>query len=208
MIKAKDPQLQQINIAIPDFFASTPLEGTQLVELPFQHSAEEEATSSHPVLEETAKVVEVLDSDEDFEVFDQLQAPKPSGADFSHLPPTQVSGIQEAPSVPDTMVLQHKSKTSLLKLLESHAGGLVPNVAIQTHPPTPLPAHTSQPKLVDKKSKRDKKGKDVAEEGEVISSKDPEPQRGVKVAKTTQTRSSSEGAIVDRGHDHHPKVQS
>ena len=58
------------------------------MELPFQRSAEEEAISSHPVLEETAKVVEVLDSEEDFEVFDQLQAPKPSSVDFSHLPST------------------------------------------------------------------------------------------------------------------------
>ena len=72
MIKAKDPWLQQINIAIPVFLVSTPPEGTQPVELPLQRSAEEKATSSYPVLEETAKVMEVLDSEEDFEVFDQL----------------------------------------------------------------------------------------------------------------------------------------
>ena len=145
------------------------------MELPFQCSAEEEAISSHPVLEETAKVVEVSDFEEEFEVFDQLKAPKPSGVDFSHLPSAQVSSIQEALSVPDTMVLQRKSKTSLLELFESHAGGLVPEVAIQIRPPTPLPAHTSQPKPVDKKRKRDKNGKDVAEEGEVIPSKESEP---------------------------------
>jgi len=57
------------------------------VELPFQCSVEKEVTSFHLVLEETAKVVEVLDSEEDFEVFDQLQALEPSGVDFSHLPP-------------------------------------------------------------------------------------------------------------------------
>ena len=72
VIKAKDPQLQQVNIVVPGFLVSTLPEGTQLVELPFQLSAEEEATSSHLVLEETAKVVEVSDSEEEFEVFDQL----------------------------------------------------------------------------------------------------------------------------------------
>ena len=35
VIKAKDPGLQQINIIVPGFLASTPPEGTQLVELPF-----------------------------------------------------------------------------------------------------------------------------------------------------------------------------
>ena len=42
------------------------------MELPFHCNVEEEATTSHPVLEETAKVMEVSDSEEDFEVFDQL----------------------------------------------------------------------------------------------------------------------------------------
>ena len=130
VIKAKDPQLQQVNIVVPGFLVSTLPEGTQLVELPFQLSAEEEAASSHLVLEETAKVVEVSDSEEEFEVFDQLQAPKPSDVDFSHLPSAQVSSIQETLSVPDTMVLQRKSKISLLELFEFHAGGSVPEVAI------------------------------------------------------------------------------
>ena len=35
VIKAKAPGLQQINIIVPGFLASTPPEGTQLVELPF-----------------------------------------------------------------------------------------------------------------------------------------------------------------------------
>ena len=85
MIKAKDPQLQQINIVVPGFLASTSPKGTQLAELPFQRSAEEEATL--PVLEEMAKVVEISDFEEEFEIFDQLQTPKPSNVDFSHLPP-------------------------------------------------------------------------------------------------------------------------
>ena len=73
------------------------------------------------------------------------------------------------------MVLQKKPKMSLLELLESYAGGSVPEVAIQTRPPTPLPIHTSLLELADKKRKWDKKGKDVVEEGKVIPSKDLEP---------------------------------
>ena len=96
--------------------------------------------------------MEVSDSEEDFEVFNQPQSLEPIDADFNHLPPAQVSSVQEAPNIPDAMVLQRKAKTSLL---ESHAGGTVPEVAIQTKPPTPLLAQTSQSYFVDKKRKRD-----------------------------------------------------
>lgn len=48
--------------------------GIQLVELPSQHIVEEEVTSSHMDLEETAQVVEVLDFEEDFKVFNQLHS--------------------------------------------------------------------------------------------------------------------------------------
>ena len=105
------------------------------MELPSQRIAEEKTTSSHPVPEVTVKVVEVLNFEEDFEVFNQLQSLKPSGPDFSHLPSAQVSNVQEALSIPNGIVLQRKSKTSLLK---SHVEGTVPEVAIQTRPPTPL----------------------------------------------------------------------
>ena len=152
MIKAKDPWLQQINIAIPGFFVGTPLESTQPVELPFQRIAEEEATSSLLVPEVTTKVVEVSDSEEDFKVFNQPLSSEPIDANFSHLPPAQVSNIQEAPSIPNAMVLQCKAKTSLL---ESHVEGIVPEVAIQTKPPTSLPTQTSKPDLANKKRKRD-----------------------------------------------------
>ena len=63
------------------------------------------------------------------------------------------------------MVLQCKSKTSLFELFESYAGGMVPEVAIQTRPPTLLPVHSSQPDLVNKKRKQNWKDKDIVEEG-------------------------------------------
>ena len=146
-----------------------------MAELPFQCTAEEEATPSQPTLEETAKVVEVFNSEKDFEVFNQFQSSEPSIVDFNHLPFAQVSGVQEAPNIPNAMVLQRKSKTSLLELLESHVEGTVPKVAVQTRPLTPLPTQTSQPNPTDKKRKQDRKCKEVGEEGEVIPSKEPKP---------------------------------
>ena len=155
VIKAKDPRLYQINIAVLGFLTGPPPEGTHLIELPSQCSAKEEATSSHLVFEEATKVVEVSDSEEDFEIFDQPQSLEPSGATFSHLTPAQVSSVLETFDIPNTMVLQRKPKTSLLKLFESHAGRLVPEVAVQTRPPTPLPTHTSQLEPTNKKRKWD-----------------------------------------------------
>lgn len=45
VIKAKDPRLKQINIAVPRFLTGLPLEGTHQAVLPVQPIAEEGATS-------------------------------------------------------------------------------------------------------------------------------------------------------------------
>ena len=95
-------------------------------------------------------------------------------ATFTHLPFAQVSSSQEPSNVPKAMVLQCKKNTSLLELLESHTGGYTPEVAIQPRPPTPLPTHTSLFEQLEKKRKREKKGKEVSEKGE-IAPKDLEP---------------------------------
>lgn len=94
------------------------------------------------------------------------------------------------------MVLQRKQKTSLLELLESHAEGSVPEVAIQTKPPTPFPTHTSEPNPANKKRKWDQKGKDVVEEGKVIPFKEP-----AKMAKGAQKKSLGNRALLEKGHD-------
>ena len=99
------------------------------------------------------------------------------------------------------MVIQRKSRSSLLNLLESHAGGNVPKKAIQTKPSTPPFTQASQLDLANKKRKMDQKGKEVVEEGKGLPSKEVDLQRGAKVAKTAHTRSSSEGSMVERGLD-------
>ena len=90
IIKVKDPQLHQINIAVPSFLNGPHLVSTHSVELPTQRASKEEVTSN-PVLEEEAtKVIEVVDSSEDFNedfgVFDQSFPTESLLATFSHLP--------------------------------------------------------------------------------------------------------------------------
>lgn len=104
------------------------------------------------------------------------------------------------------MVLQHMVKTGLLELLGSHVGGFTPVVAVQTRPPTHLPIHSFHFKPADKKRKRHKKGKDVFEEGEVIPSKELEPQKMAKIVKGAQRKSLAEGTVIERGLDCRPKV--
>lgn len=46
----------------------------------------------------------------------------------------------------------------------------------------------------------------MVEEEKGVSTKKAEPQKGAKLARTAQTRSSSEGPIMERGRDHLTKV--
>lgn len=69
------------------------------------------------------------------------------------------------------MVLQRKTSTSLQDLLESQIGGNVLDKVAQTKPPTPPFTQALHPDLVDKKRKRDPKGKEVLEEGKSHLSK-------------------------------------
>ena len=152
VIKTKDPRLKQINVAVLVFLVSPPPKGTHQVELPTQCITEEEVISLHLTLKEkTVKVIKVLDSEEDFEVFDQPNPTESPGAIFRHLPSIQVSNSQEPSNIPEVMVLQHKKNTSLLELLELHVKGFTPEVAVQPRAPTPLPTHTSPSKQPKKK---------------------------------------------------------
>ena len=117
MIKAKDYCLHLINIAIPGFLNLGPApKCVQQIELPFQRIAKEEATPFQPTIKEEEEIVVVLEFEDNFEVFNHPQSPEALVGDFSHLPPAQVSHTQEAPTVLDAMVLQCKTRSSLLDL--------------------------------------------------------------------------------------------
>ena len=72
-------------------------------------------------------------------------------------------------------MLQHKTRLSLLDLLESHVGGNVLETAIQTKSPTPTFAQVPHPDPAYKKRKWDYKGKEVVEERKDLPSKEAEP---------------------------------
>lgn len=121
------------------------------------------------------KIIEVVDSEEDFEVFDWPDSIESPSTTCRPLRSAQISTDQETIDISEVMVLQRRKDTNLLELLESHAGGSTPEVAIQPRPPTPLPTHASPSEQPEKKRKRDRKGKEVTREGEVVPSKDLEP---------------------------------
>ncbi|KAL0002753.1 hypothetical protein SO802_016534 [Lithocarpus litseifolius] len=103
------------------------------------------------------------------------------------------------------MGIQYKSKTSLLEVMESQARGKESTAAGQAkHPCLPIP-HDPQLEPADKKRKQEQNGKEVLEEGRGVPPKENEPQRGAKVAKTSQTRSLSDGVSGDRGCDLHTR---
>ena len=102
VIKAKDPCLQLINIAVPDFLNPGPWpQGVLKVEPILQCKAENKAKFSQPATreeekekegEEKGKVVEVLDFEDesmgDFGVFNWPESLEVPAGDFSHLPST------------------------------------------------------------------------------------------------------------------------
>ena len=94
MIRARDPCLHQINIAVLGFLILDPVpEGVQKVAFPFQRTTEEEATLSQPMIkeEEQEELVEVSDSEDNFEVV--------------NLPLVQVRQTQENPTISNAIVL-------------------------------------------------------------------------------------------------------
>lgn len=72
------------------------------------------------------KIIKVVDSEEDFKVFNQSSPIKSPHTSSTYLPSAQLSGVQKSSDIPEAMVLQRKQNTSLLELLESHAGGSTP----------------------------------------------------------------------------------
>ena len=129
------------------------LEGVQQVEPLPPYTAKDEATPSQQTIKEKEEMVEVLDSEDNFEVFNQPQSPEGPTGDFDDLPPAQASHTQEALSIPNAMVLQRKMRTSLFDLLESHTGVNMPEKAIQAKLPTLPSTQVSQTNPTDKKRK-------------------------------------------------------
>ena len=140
IIKAKDPRPQRISVAALGFLLCGPIpngtfttgpifEGIPKVALPPQQITGV-ATSSRPTDTEEEEVIEVPDSEDEFEVFNQVLSLEISTPD--HGPPFS--------PILDEMGIQCKPKSSLMDLIESQPGKDAPGKAAQTKPPAPQPA--------------------------------------------------------------------
>ena len=112
--------------------------------------------------EEEEEVVEVSDSKDKFEVFNQALSPKTSTFDLDH-PSIDLGHLFVL--ILNEMEVQCKARSNLLDLVESQPGRDAPRKATQTKPPTPPPALPLQLGPANLKRKRELKGKKVAEVG-------------------------------------------
>ena len=186
VIKAKDPCLHWISVAVPIFllpegtlvpegaFVTQPIpEGIRKVAFPFQHTTGEatssQLTSKEEDEEEEEKeneIVDVLDLDDFYEVFNQPLSPEISTGDLGQFSIPQSSHLEGSTPLLDEMGIQQKQRSTLQELLESQPGRDAPEKPAQTKLPPPFPPlPTLQADPTDHKRKREKKGKEVAETG-------------------------------------------
>ena len=194
VIKARDPRLHRISVAVPGFLlpegapvlkgtltiqpiiegTSTSqhiLEGVPKITFPFQHTPGE-ATSSQPSNKEEdeeeerqKEVVDVSDLEDLYEFFDQPLSPDTPTGDLGQFSQPQPSRFEKVTLLEDEMGIQRKPRSSLQELLESQSGKDAPTKAPQTKLPTPLPTQPLQTDLANQKRKREDKGKEVMEGG-------------------------------------------
>ena len=111
--------MHQISVAAPGFlttgpvsegtFTTTPiLEGKPRVALPLQRANEEEATSSEPSIKEREEIVEVSDTEDNFEVLNQPLSLEVLTSDLRFPSSAQLSHNQEAANTSGDMGIQHK----------------------------------------------------------------------------------------------------
>nr|POE55225.1 hypothetical protein CFP56_02225 [Quercus suber] len=159
IIKVKDSRLHRINVAVPGFLlpeGAPVLEGTLVtqpipegvpkVAFPFQHPPGE-ATSSQPTSKEEdeeeevrqKEVVDVSDSVNLYEAFNQPLSPETSTGDYGQFFQPQSSHLEVATPLSDEMGIQRKQRSTLQELLESQLGRDALGKAPQTRLPTPPP---------------------------------------------------------------------
>ena len=173
VIRAKDPCLHRISVATPGFLLpgpkveseeiTTPIpEGIPKVEASSLQQTTSVAISSHPPNIQEEEVVEVADSEDEFEVFNRALSPKISYPDLGS--PFSL--------IIDKMGIQCKPKSSLFDLIESQPGRDAPEKAAQTKSLAPPPA--LPPQAIELKRKREPKGKEVVAAGQTLPPREDE----------------------------------
>ena len=143
VIRARDPRLALIDVAVPGFLLTEPpLEGTQDTQLPaplvarLLYSQEPSIPSDSEEREPTSKPIHQEVTEKDFKVFYCKDTPSTSIARSS----VEMGFEEKTPN--------------LLTLLTAHAGGTSLAVAVTPRPPTPATAYIPPAKATDKKRKR------------------------------------------------------
>ena len=136
--------------------------------------------------------VDLTESTNKFEVFNQLSPPK---------------------NLPDKMGIQRKPQKSLQELLESQPGRgesrksaqpKLPPPPPRSPPCAPLPTLPSRTKQVDPKKRREQKGKDIMEIGKPRPSSEEEAHRVAKQQKVSHAPSRG----VERANSQFPEPQA
>ena len=153
-----------------------------------QPSSKEESEEE----ERQKKVVDVSDSDDFYEVFDQPLSPEMSTNDLDQSSQPLPSHFKEVATSEDEMGIQRKPRSTLQELLESQLGRDAPTKAPHTRLPTPPPTHPLRTDPVDLKRKRDNKGNEVIEGGKNLPPREPKNQRATKQPRKMQMRSVTE----------------
>ena len=200
VIKARDPHLHRISVAVEGFLLS---EGASVPEgIPLVGSS-----SSRPVVEEgeektdeAEEIVEVGSSEDEFEVFNRAQSSKDPSGDLGDPSYTE----EDFPSVENLfeadMGIQMRQSSSLLELIESQPGKGTQGKAVQSKTPPPsqskLPLAPSKlpspppksnisprPQPSDPKHKRESKVKEVVEAERSRPTSEEDSQRAAKQQK-------------------------
>ena len=189
MIRAKDPRLYRISVAYEGFVVpeGIPLPTCTPFTQPFPVvTLSAGVPSPSPILQEGEEeeeeqedkgFVDLTESADEFEVFNQLSSPK---------------------NLPDEMGIQRKPQKSLQELLESQPGRGEPRKSAQPSlpPPSPrsppcapqptLPSRTEQ---VDPKRRREQKGNDIMETGKPRPTSEDKAHRATKLQKVSHAPS-------------------
>lgn len=201
VIKAKDPWLALIDVAVPGILLTDPPPvRTQDTQLPASlvtrllYSQELPTPSDDEAKEPTPELVQEV-TNKDFEVFyQQKDLEDLPGPSLCHLPPAQVSTSQKEANIPEGMVLEEKT-LDLLALLTAHAGGASQAIPVVPRPTTSAPTQASSSDTADKKRKKGQggKGSKDVEEGEVTCRSKQPPSKEPPKTRAQQKKSVPSG---------------
>jgi len=151
-----------------DLLIQSILEGIPRTDLPSQYTTGASSTSKHT---DKAKVVEVLESEDEFEAFNLPLSLEASTLDLS---------LPFSPII-DEMGIQRKPKSSLLDLIESQPRNDALGKAARTKPPIRPFVLPSQ--VANLKRKREPKRKKVMGAGQTLPLREDDVQKASKQAK-------------------------